>query len=80
MAHVANYLFDGEVGHRRRWRDWARSAGCNERATCAAPIQPREHRRALPTRVPRLPSGWRRWASPAPLMDPSGPSALSSDS
>jgi len=80
MAHVANYLFDGEVGHRRRWREWARSVGCNERATCAAPIQARDHRRALPARVPQLPAGWRRWASPAVLMDPLGPSASSSDS
>jgi hypothetical protein len=59
MAHVANYIFDGEVGHGRRWREWARSAGCRERATCTAPIEPRDRRHALPTRVPPLPEGWR---------------------
>ena len=62
MAHVANYLFDGEVGHGRRWREWARSAGCNERATCAAPIQPRDRRDRPTRRVPPLPGGWRQRA------------------
>ena len=79
MAHAANYLFDGEVGHGPRWRRWARSVGCRERATCTAPIQPRHPRRGLPTRVPVLPTGWRRGATIGPTRA-SVLSALSPDS
>ena len=57
MAHAANYLFEGAVGHGPRWRDWARSVGCDERATCTAPIRRRRRRAAPSTRVPALPEG-----------------------
>lgn len=58
MAHAANYLVDGEVGHGPRWREWARRAGCRDRATCSAPIRRRDT--ATPVRrVPPLPAGWR---------------------
>lgn len=63
MAHAANYLVDGEVGHGARWRHWARHAGCDDRALCEAPIR-RRHRRGHPvTRVPALPRGWRTRAA-----------------
>lgn len=60
MAHAANYLFDGEMGHGPRWRAWARRAGCVERARCSAPIRRRKRRTDVIERVPALPSGWRR--------------------
>lgn len=63
MAHAADWLFDGEVGHGATWRRWARRAGCDDRATCEAPIR-RRRRGARPvTRVPPLPPGWRARAA-----------------
>lgn len=59
MAHAANYLVDGEVGHGPKWRAWARRAGCRDRATCSAPVQRRRSRQEIPGRVPPLPAGWR---------------------
>lgn len=59
MAHAANYLVDGEVGHGPRWRMWARKAGCRDRATCIAPFAQSGAGEAA-TGVPGLPSGWRR--------------------
>ncbi|MEK9500066.1 SprT family zinc-dependent metalloprotease [Gaopeijia maritima] len=59
MAHAANYLMDGEVGHGPKWRAWARRAGCRDRATCSAPVRRRGSRKAVPKRVPALPEGWR---------------------
>ncbi len=58
MAHAANYLVEGEVGHGPRWRAWARRVGCRDRATCSAPIHRRQSR-APSRRVPPLPPGWR---------------------
>lgn len=59
MAHAANYLFDGEVGHGPKWRLWARGAGCAERATCEAAIIQRRRGKRPSVRVPPLPRGWR---------------------
>lgn len=59
MAHAADYLETGTVGHGPSWRAWARRAGCVPRATCAAPIRFRADRDAPVRRVPALPEGWR---------------------
>lgn len=60
MAHAANYLFDGEVGHGPRWRAWARKVGCAERARCVGAIETRPRRDIVPARVPALPLEARR--------------------
>lgn len=58
MAHAADWLFDGEVGHGSTWRRWARIAGCE--ATACADVRIRRRRRgARVTRVPPLPLGAR---------------------
>lgn len=31
LAHVAAYLFDGDAGHGRAWKAWARRVGCEPR-------------------------------------------------
>lgn len=63
MAHAADYLFDGAVGHGESWRRWARRAGCDVRATCDAPIRRRRRGARSVTRVPPLPRGWRARAA-----------------
>lgn len=57
MAHAADWLFDGNVGHGRSWQDWAEYAGCEVSACTEGRI--RRRRRGLRTveRVPRLPAG-----------------------
>jgi hypothetical protein len=58
MAHAAEWLLDGKVGHGPGWKFWARYVGCSEKACADAPIRRRRapgHPHA--TRVPRLPEG-----------------------
>ena len=58
MAHAADWLLDGEVGHGPTWRRWARMAGCE--ATACAKVRIRRRRRGQQvTRVPPLPLGAR---------------------
>ncbi len=63
MAHAADYLFDGAVGHGESWRRWARRVGCDVRATCDAPIRRRRRGARTVFRVPPLPRGWRARAA-----------------
>ena len=63
MAHGAEWLFDGKIGHGPGWRRWARYAGCNETACAEEPIRRRAPGDAHATRVPRLPLG--AWAPAA---------------
>lgn len=58
MAHAADWLFDGEVGHGPTWRRWAETAGCESSACTDGPIRHRR-RREVVTRVPPLPLGAR---------------------
>jgi hypothetical protein len=58
MAHAADWLLDGEVGHGPTWRRWARLAGCE--ATACAEVRIRRRRAGQRvTRVPPLPLGAR---------------------
>lgn len=68
MAHAADYLVDGHVGHGPTWRRWARRGGCTPRATCAGGIVRRGRGEDPTRRVPSLPPGWRR----AARRDPPG--------
>jgi hypothetical protein len=74
MAHAAEYLETGVVGHGPGWRRWARRAGCDPRAVCRGTIRFRRTRSARVSRVPPLPPGWRE-ASRRHLPDPGVPTA-----
>jgi len=54
MAHAADWLFDGEVGHGPTWRWWADYAGCESRACTTGRIRRRCPGTAV-SRVPPLP-------------------------
>lgn len=54
MAHAADWLFDGEVGHGPTWQWWAERAGCESRACTTGPMRKRP-RGTRVTRVPALP-------------------------
>lgn len=54
MAHVADWLIDGEVGHGPTWRRWAGRAGCEARACTSRRIIHRRRGQSV-TRVPPLP-------------------------
>ncbi len=58
MAHAADWLVDGEVGHGPTWRSWAEWAGCEATACCETPIRRRKRGQEV-TRVPPLPLGAR---------------------
>lgn len=58
MAHAADWLVDGEVGHGATWRRWADRAGCEATACCSTPIRQRRKGQQV-TRVPPLPLGAR---------------------
>ena len=51
MAHAAAWIFDGDRGHGRAWKGWARRAGCAPRACTRNPV--RRCTRSVP-RVPPL--------------------------
>lgn len=55
MAHVADWLESGAVGHGPGWRAWARRAGCADRACTRATIHRRADRRRRVGRVPPPP-------------------------
>jgi hypothetical protein len=54
MAHVAAWIRDGDPGHGRAWKRWARKAGCEPRRCTAEPIARRRNRGVPITRVPPL--------------------------
>lgn len=60
MAHVAAWIFDGDRGHGRHWKRWARRAGCSAERCAQERITKREDRRMRVTRVPPLPEGAER--------------------
>jgi predicted SprT family Zn-dependent metalloprotease len=55
MAHAADWLLGGGLGHGDGWKRWARYAGCRERACAEHPIRRRARGVSHVTRVPRLP-------------------------
>jgi hypothetical protein len=55
MAHVAAWLLDGDRGHGRAWKRWARHAGCSARSCTPVPVARRRRRDVPVTRVPPLP-------------------------
>lgn len=59
MAHAADWLFGGGLGHGSSWRRWARYAGCRETACADQPIRRRARGVRRVTRVPRLPEAAR---------------------
>lgn len=63
MAHVADYLFDGERGHGATWRAWARHAGCRVETRYDRPVVRRRRRSQAVTRVPPLPAAVKRRAA-----------------
>ncbi len=63
MAHVADWLFDGQYGHGETWRKWARHAGCRAETKYDRPVVRRRRRGEPVTRVPPLPPALRRRAA-----------------
>jgi hypothetical protein len=63
MAHVADWLFNGELGHGATWRRWAHYAGCKESACAERPLRRRRRGVTRVTRVPRLPGAAREMAA-----------------
>lgn len=63
MAHVADWLFDGEYGHGSTWKKWARHAGCRAETKYDRPVVRRRRRSQRVTRVPPLPLALRRRAA-----------------
>jgi hypothetical protein len=63
MAHVADWLFGGNLDHGAAWRAWARYAGCKDSACAPEPIRRRGRREQTVTRVPRLPEAARAVAA-----------------
>jgi hypothetical protein len=59
MAHAADFLETGAVGHGPGWRRWARRVGCDPRAVCLGSVRARRVRSGQVRRVPALPVGWR---------------------
>ncbi|MSR22957.1 MAG: hypothetical protein EXR92_05360, partial [Gemmatimonadetes bacterium] len=63
MAHVADWLFNGELGHGSSWRGWAEYAGCKESACTEETLRRRSRGVTRVTRVPRLPGAARELAA-----------------
>jgi hypothetical protein len=63
MAHIADYLFDGNYGHGATWKAWARHAGCRAETRYDRPVVRRRRRQHRVTRVPPLPLALRRRAA-----------------
>jgi hypothetical protein len=63
MAHVADWLLDGNYGHGDTWRKWARHAGCRAETKYERPVKHRRRRKEPVTRVPPLPLALRRRAA-----------------
>ncbi|MDT8368372.1 MAG: SprT family zinc-dependent metalloprotease [Longimicrobiales bacterium] len=56
MAHAADWIFDGQVGHGPTWKGWAFRSGCEVTTCCTARIRRRRRGEGV-TRVPPLPRG-----------------------
>ena len=68
MAHVADYLASGGLGHGASWKAWARGVGCRPTALYDRPVRYRQRRRDSVTRVPPLPAAlWPRSLAVAPV-------------
>ncbi len=63
MAHVADYLLDGNRGHGASWKAWARRAGCRAETKYERSVVRRRRRRQSVTRVPPLPLALRHRAA-----------------
>jgi hypothetical protein len=63
MAHVADYLFEGNRGHGASWKSWARRAGCRDETRYERSVVRRRRRRQSVTRVPPLPAALRNRAA-----------------
>jgi len=63
MAHAADYLFDGGLGHGASWRAWAHYAGCKVTTCADLPIRHRARGVRVVTRVPPLPEAARSRAA-----------------
>ncbi|HSG07700.1 MAG TPA: SprT family zinc-dependent metalloprotease [Longimicrobiales bacterium] len=63
MAHVADWMLEGEYGHGGSWRRWARHAGCRAETKYDRPVVRRRRRAERVTRVPPLPPALRRRAA-----------------
>ncbi len=63
MAHVADYLFEGNRGHGSSWKAWARRAGCRAESRYERSVVRRRRRRQSVTRVPPLPPALRNRAA-----------------
>lgn len=55
MAHIADYLESGSLGHGKSWRSWAHRVGCQPTTLYDRPVGRRPRRRSRVTRVPPLP-------------------------
>lgn len=55
MAHVADWMQSGELGHGASWKAWARHAGCQPTRLHERPVRYRRNRRHPVSRVPPLP-------------------------
>lgn len=60
MAHIADWILDGEYGHGETWKKWARHAGCRAETKYDRPVVRRRRRQERITRVPPLPHALRR--------------------
>lgn len=65
MAHAADYLESGHLGHGPSWKGWARKVGCRPRACAAGSPVRRSRRDQRVTAVPTL-EGVRPTDAPAP--------------
>jgi hypothetical protein len=63
MAHVADYLLDGNRGHGKTWRMWAHEVGCRPERLYDRPVRRRRPRNVSVTRVPPLPAALASFAS-----------------
>ena len=59
MAHIADYLSSGQLGHGRSWREWARRIGCQPTTLYHRPVVFRRRRGDPVSRVPPLPAALR---------------------
>jgi len=60
MAHIADYMESGSLGHGASWRRWALRAGCRPTRLYDRPVASRRRRRDPVHRVPPLPGSLER--------------------
>jgi hypothetical protein len=63
MAHVADYLESGHLGHGASWRQWALRVGCRPARLYDRPVAGRRRRHDPVRRVPPLPGSLMRLVS-----------------